>query len=104
MQGPQLGLVELLQCLHAKSFKSISPWCDATEKFRLEGSHDPHPPEREFRTSLTKFFSRAVACADCRTSGETRVGSPTFRKEAGSALLRSPERAIDRKGREQCRP
>src|SRR4030095_9968542 len=73
----------------SRPFKS-----DATEKFRLRGSQNPHPPSSELRTSLNQLNYRAAACADCRTSSGKR--------QAG-ALLRSAIRAVVKEKERQCR-
>ena len=79
--------------------------CDATEKFWLEGSHDPHPPDSEFRTSLITDLNRAAACADCRTSSGKRQASALLRaKSASNKRKKVPTiNQLVRKGRQQVK-
>ena len=90
-------------CPHGgNSFSSI---CDATEKFWLEGSHDPHPPHSEFRTSLNTSYTRAAACADCRTSSGKRQASALLRANCASIKRKTVPtiNQLVRKGRQQVK-
>jgi small subunit ribosomal protein S12 len=88
----------------AREVNSSSYKSDATEKFWLKGSHHPHPPDSEFRTSLNTSFNRAAACADCRTGSGKRQASAFLRFKCASKRKTVPTiNQLVRKGRQQVK-
>ena len=70
--------------------------CDATEKFRLQGSHDPRPPSKRSQdVPKPGLDSRAVACADCRTRSGKRQASALVRFECDARFAVEKEDDAD---------